>query len=455
MPYDSSSDSYFVKAVEVFSNHKAILVGILAGVVIGVIAKPLVIYVKPLGVLYSSLLVMCILPLAFTSIITGMAAVLQNANAEKKLIKLGATIIVSALLVAVFSVGMTIAFKAQLQLKTEAQSALVIAQRVEIMESYSSPSSSSLSPSSSSSSGYQGQRSPGHQYEHKQSKQPSKLGIVLQQFIPDNIFTALYGGLSVKVIILALLIGVALGKIRSEYTKHFSDVIVALNALFHKIFDWLMVITPFGLMGVFAEVTSHFSPAMLYATLNITVLIHVISALLLMIYCGILCRKFKVSLWGLLKLFKQPLIIACATRQSLAAVPSSIAALATLPIDDKLMRFIMPFGIVLNRQGHVVLFAVVAMFSLIFFNIAITPEKIVTTIVLSGLLGVCAYGNPLAYIPMFVILTKTIGVPSVMGVAIIMVSHLLVDTIETVLALFTNYAVVAIVAKKEEANTGL
>lgn len=452
------------KILQPIASPKAILVGISIGVLAGLFAKPLVPYISPFGEMYRSLLMMCILPIIFTSIILGLVRVFRVGGAEKKLGKLALVFFGGSLLVATMSMGTTFALRDVLHLSSHDQNVLAEAHKGANIEDYPAPSAVTAASASEEkiSVGNREQSQSQNQSQNQSQSQgqdentaekigDDKVSYLLKQFIPSNIFTAFNEGLSMKIVILALLMGISLGRVKNEYTGYFLDAIDVLHEVFHKIFDWVLLLAPFGLMGIFTEIVSGLDAQMFKALLSLAAIIYLLGSVLLGVHCTIICLRLKVSIFELLQRLKRPLLLGFATLDPVVALPASVDAFATFKMNKKLLELILSLGMTLNRQHNVVLFALVSMFSLMFYGIPLSFEKVFLVLLLSSILGACAYGNPAAYMPMFLVLAKIVGMPAVMGSTILLACELFGEWMEITLILFSNYTAVALVAESDVA----
>ena len=178
------------------SNPKSSIAGIIAGLIIGIYMKSWVGYLAPFGNSYVGLLALCTFPITAASIILGLASTLKNRATNKKLPYLIVAFLCGMLLT--FSVGALSGFIGSKNIISQ-QGSRNMASEIVSVETYSKANI----------------RSHTTQAKTKQTSQ-SKLAFILKEITPHNIFAALNEGMTLKVILITLLIGIALGKSKSH-----------------------------------------------------------------------------------------------------------------------------------------------------------------------------------------------------------------------------------------------
>jgi proton glutamate symport protein len=67
----------------VLQDPKTVLVGVVAGFIIGLFAKPLGAALFPIGSIYIAFLSMCLLPILITAVVTGIAGLLRDPSTQR------------------------------------------------------------------------------------------------------------------------------------------------------------------------------------------------------------------------------------------------------------------------------------------------------------------------------------------------------------------------------------
>lgn len=410
---------------------KFVFVGILLGILIGVYFKPIIPFSRPLGDAYRSLLVLCILPIVFVRIVDGLASMLQVENAGKKITKFIVIVVINALLISALTTGSILLAKNKLHVSSSQQNVLATENK-ELMKREQKTAGQPNLPDA---------------VEKKSDKEgENKFSFLVKQFVPDNIFTAFNEGVSLKAVVLALLIGVALGKVRKDKAVYFFSALKELEGLFNKIFHWVLYFSSLGMMCIFSGVVGDFDYHLFRVTLNLVVLTYVIVAVFMAPYCFVICTKLRVSLFKFIAIFKDTLLLSCATQSVSVAIPFSIDAFSLLGCNKEAAGFVLSLGSRLNRQADIIKFAIALVFSMVFYNVNLSVENILIATILSAFFG--SFVDWFALPAMLVIAAGIIGMPPTLGIALIMVIDMFLYFTGVAFTLFGNYMAVALVAKE-------
>lgn len=410
------------KIFKIVTSPKAIIVGMIVGIIVGLYVKPLLPILTPIGDGYKSLLVMAIVPIIFTSLIGSLASMLMQEGMERKVIKICIIFLVSMFATAIISMLVMLLSRNMLVIGSNAQSTL--AGNTQIAEFYP--------------------------FIKTVVVQNNKFSYFLAQFLPSNVFMALTEGLTVKVILIGVFIGIALGKTKSSYREYLLSVVNATNEVFNKIFDWILLVAPLGICAIIAENAAKFNLHILNSLVKFVSLENIVGLVLLGIYITIISVKFKCSPWAFCKVLKNPLLLGFVTMSSTVAMPSSIEALSTIHPQKKMPGLVMPLGITLNRQGEVLLFSIVTILSAFFYNVPLSFGDICLIVLISAVFGTVASGGGPIYIAVFITIAKIVGVPELLGTIILAASELFIAWIGTFVNLFSNYAAVALTIEEQK-----
>ena len=182
------------------------------------------------------------------------------------------------------------------------------------------------------------------------------------QVTPKNIIEALSQGLSLQVVVLAILIGIALGVTRTKQTKNMLSLVKAIDEIFKSIFGWLLYVLPFGLCGLFAQIGANFNFMMISTLMRFVILFYIVGIFLLLVYQIIFCVFSKTRFFHSLKVLKRTMILTFLVESSVITLPLTLSALEELKIDKKIAGLIMPLGVVINQHGKVLFFALLTIF---------------------------------------------------------------------------------------------
>ena len=228
-------------------------------------------------------------------------------------------------------------------------------------------------------------------------------------WFPSNIVKAMAEGNMIQIIVFCLFLGVALlalGEKASMVIKFIDEG----NEIMLKITEYVIAISPIGILSLMASMVSTVSGAMMKEVIVFIATIDVTIVIFALVFYPLVLKfigHLKVS-----KFFKEAsasMLVAFTTTSSAATLPVSIkVADEKLGCSEKVYGFTLPLGNTCNMDGAAIQFAVVAIFACNLFGIPLTAERIFQFIFLSLILSIGAAGVKGAGIIMSTIIIQTL-----------------------------------------------
>lgn len=228
-------------------------------------------------------------------------------------------------------------------------------------------------------------------------------------WFPSNIVKAMAEGNMIQIIVFCLFLGVALlalGEKASMVIKFIDEG----NEIMLKITEYVIAISPIGILSLMASMVSTVSGAMMKEVIVFIATIDVTIVIFALIFYPLVLKfigHLKVS-----KFFKEAsasMLVAFTTTSSAATLPVSIkVADEKLGCSEKVYGFTLPLGNTCNMDGAAIQFAVVAIFACNLFGIPLTAERIFQFVFLSLILSIGAAGVKGAGIIMSTIIIQTL-----------------------------------------------
>ncbi len=272
----------------------------------------------------------------------------------------------------------------------------------------------------------------------------------LVDMVPDNIFFAMSNnGLMLQVIFFSILFGICMLLIDPEKAKPLSKLIDALNEVVLKMVDLIMLMAPFAVFALLAQIivssdnVEILQKLLFYGLTVITGLAIMIGFYLIVIY---LFTK-KTPKWFFRGIAPAQLL-AFSTSSSAATLPVTMERVTEhLGVDNEVSSFVLPVGATVNMDGTSLYQAVAAVFiaQALHFPLEFTDQL---TIVLTALLAsIGSAAVPGAGMVMLVIVLESIGFPAdklAIGLALIFAIDRPLDMLRTVVNV-TGDAMVSVV----------
>jgi len=127
---------------------------------------------------------------------------------------------------------------------------------------------------------------------------------------------------------------------------------------------------------------------------------------------------------------KDPLVLAYTVDSSIVAIKPCLDGLEeTLGVDRKIASLIVPFGMIANRQGKILLFAFTSVFMAQLYGAELNYSGYAAVIIGSALAGMAAPGGGVLLVPMMTVVLDAINVPSALVFVIFTINTPIVDRI--------------------------
>lgn len=391
----------------------AIFLGIIVGILIGLTSVRLPPHLAALGRIYLSLLQMCILPIIVTAVTSSVGHLLHFKSAKGYLKKLVVIFAAGMLLAACIALIIGVLVKPGSHLSAE--------DKIALGQSVSELQKSAMVP--------------------KQAEISSTRFLdFVSDLIPTNIFLAIAQGKSLPVLFFFLLLGGALGLLRSSRSRMALAFIDTLYTAFFKIVIWVMYGLPLGLCFLFAGYIGQIQLPVLL--ILIKWLVTIIGTLLLMIamYTVILWRHYGSHWTSAIQAFKYPWIVAFGTSSSLATLPAMLRALQSgLKLNPYISELVVPLGVHVNLQGSVVAFVMMGLFMGQFYGEPMTLHQLIVTGFTAIFAAIAVPAVPTILSVGFVALVlQPLGLPVLIGMIVFFTAVPIIDPFITLTNVYGN-----------------
>ena len=349
-----------------------ILIGFIAGILMGIIAPEAGKQVKFLGTILTNLLNMVVVPLVMSLLITAAADVGDMKKLGKRA---GRTFLIFMVTTAVaILIGLVVA------------NVLAVGKGVTI-------STEGLTADASK----------------KMNILDTLLGI-----IPTNIFSSMSSANLLQCIFFALLFGFALTLIpedkgRGTVQKFFAGVAEVMK----KITNIVLWFSPIGVFGLMAWVVGTYGLAILgpYAKAIAAVYIGCILHTLITqagVMIGGICHR---NPFRFVKEYLQTILFAVATCSSVATIPLNLKTAKRMGAADDVADFVIPFGAVINMDGTAIYEAVAAIFAAQVFGIDLSISQQIMIMLSAVLASIGTAGVPGSGLIMLTVVLNAAGLP--------------------------------------------
>ena len=405
----------------------AIVVSIILAIYVGTAHKELAILLAPVGDFYLGLLKMCVLPILLAAITTSIGRLMRSSNAVQYIKR----ILVVFPLGLIASSGLTVVIAAiagpgrNLSTKTlESLGVLVNDSSVDLEMALTGPI----------------------------LEEPSRgMGAFLISLVPDNIFSALSQGETLKVLIFSIIVGISLGLIRDRVTEPCFDILEAIYRTFNQLINWLTMVLPIGLFSLLAYQLSQQGLDVMLSMINFVVAALVIFLVVYVLSTLVVWQQSKTSLISVLAALREPTILALATSSSLACLPSSIAQLSeALKFNRQTVNLVTPLSITICRFGSVIYFALGSLFVMQLYDKPLSLGSVIIVIAGSIFAGMATAGvTGILTLTMLGIVLEPLQLPLEAVLVLFVAIDPIMDPFRTLSIVHTGIAATAVIADVE------
>ena len=239
-------------------------------------------------------------------------------------------------------------------------------------------------------------------------------------FIPDNALKALSDGVIVQIIVFAVLFGVSVNILKSEFQEvdRIYGLVLGLRKIVMKIVTIIMYYAPIGISAMLANITGTSGMEALKSLGQVLLIVSILDIIFYLLYTFYLSIRYQLSPIKIVKNSSSVLLMALTTTSSAVSLP---VALEDVPkkmgVNAKISNFVLPLGSALNTNGAPITNITCAVACASVFGIELNMNNL---IMLGVYAVVASFGNPGVPgggIVSMAIVFQMIGIP-IEGVAI-------------------------------------
>ena len=346
-------------------------------------------WIQPLGTIFVNLLKLIAIPLILASLIKGVSDLkdiskFRNIGVRTMLTYIGTTV-----------VAITIG--------------LVLVNILKPGEGISEETVAQLEQTYSKAEGVQSK------LEEANKQQDSGPLQFLVDMVPSNAFKAFSdNGNMLQVIVFTILFAISMLLIGEEKAKPLKDFFDSLNEVVLKMVDLIMLIAPYAVFALLANVVvSSSDPDLLYALLKYSGVVVLGLAIMIVFYITLVGVVVKKNPFWFLKQMSPAQLLAFSTSSSAATLPVTMERVEEhIGVDKEVSSFVLPVGATINMDGTSLYQGVAA----VFIMQVLWPEGLAfsnqLSIILTALLAsIGSAAVPGAGMVMLIIVLEAIGFP--------------------------------------------
>ncbi|PNH23576.1 glutamate:protein symporter [Staphylococcus haemolyticus] len=266
--------------------------------------------------------------------------------------------------------------------------------------------------------------------------------------VPTNIFEALTKGELLPIIFFAVFFGLGLAAIgeKADPVKDFLNG--TLEAVFWMI-NKILKLAPIGVFAFICTTVMTFGASALIPLLKLVLVVVFAMVFFIIVVLGIVARICGISIFSIIKILKDELLLAFSTSSSEAVLPVMMNKMEKFGAPRDVTSFVIPIGYSFNLDGSALYQSIAALFVAQMYGIHLSiSEQIILMVTLmvasKGMAGV-----PGVSIVVLLTTLGAMGLPA-QGLALIIGVDRLLDMVRTCVNVIGNALSAVVISKWEK-----
>ena len=266
--------------------------------------------------------------------------------------------------------------------------------------------------------------------------------------VPTNIFEALTKGELLPIIFFAVFFGLGLAAIgeKADPVKGFLNG--TLEAVFWMI-NKILKLAPIGVFAFICTTVMTFGASALIPLLKLVLVVVFAMVFFIIVVLGIVARICGISIFSIIKILKDELLLAFSTSSSEAVLPVMMKKMEKFGAPRDVTSFVIPIGYSFNLDGSALYQSIAALFVAQMYGIHLSiSEQIILMVTLmvasKGMAGV-----PGVSIVVLLTTLGAMGLPA-QGLALIIGVDRLLDMVRTCVNVIGNALSAVVISKWEK-----
>lgn len=273
---------------------------------------------------------------------------------------------------------------------------------------------------------------------------------VLLSLVPANIFSALAGGETLKILVFALLFGLAVGQIPTRVSDGLTQALETIYHACQKLMHWLSFPLPIVLFCMSAAQLGKTGIEPLQSMSMFVLAFFVACVFLLAVAVAIIWKRGNAPLSQTLHALREPFALALATRSSAVCMPSMIESLVErLGFARARVELLVPLTVSLLRIGPVVYYVCATLFIAQLYGRSLSLVEVGIVLLASVLAGFASAGmTGLVTVSLIGMTCSYLGLPFEAAFVLFLAVDPICDMLRTLVLVIGNTAAVSVVCPR-------
>lgn len=267
--------------------------------------------------------------------------------------------------------------------------------------------------------------------------------------VPTNIFEALTSGELLPIIFFAVFFGIALSTIGQKAKPVKLFLSGTLEAVFWMI-NKILKLAPIGVFAFICTTIMTFGASALIPLLKLLLVVIGAMIFFVVVILGIVAKICGVSIFALMKILKNELILAFSTSSSESVLPIIMQKMERFGSPKDITSFVVPIGYTFNLDGSALYQSIAALFVSQMYGIDMSIGQQIMLMVTLMVASKGMAGVPGVSIVVLITTLTSMGLPAE-GLALIIGVDRILDMVRTCVNVMGNALSTIVIAKWENA----
>lgn len=263
---------------------------------------------------------------------------------------------------------------------------------------------------------------------------------------PTSVVSAMASNEVLQILVFAVFFGFAVAALPAQTAKPIVDLTDAVASAMFRVTDNVMKVAPFAVFAAMAAVVTIQGPSVLVTYGKFIGSFYVGLAVLWIVLLAAGRLVLGPSVWRLVGLLKEPMLLAFSTASSEAAFPKTIESLDEFGVHERVTGFVLPLGYSFNLDGSMMYQAFAALFIAQAFGVHMGFAEQVSMLLVMMIASKGIAGVPRASLVVVAAVAPMFNLPAA-GILLIMGIDQILDMGRTVTNVLGNGLATAAVAK--------
>ena len=270
---------------------------------------------------------------------------------------------------------------------------------------------------------------------------------VIVNIVPTNVIQAMAEGDMLAVIFFSVLFGLGVAAVGERGKPVLAFFQGTADAMFW-VTNLVMKFAPFGVFALIGVTVSKYGFASLIPLGKLAILVYATMIFFVFVILGGVAKFFKISIFTLIKVLKDELILAFSTASSEAVLPRIMGKMEKFGAPKDIVSLVIPTGYSFNLDGSTLYQAIAALFIAQMYGIDLSIYEQITLMLVLMITSKGIAGVPGVSFVVLLATLGTVGIP-LEGLAFIAGIDRILDMGRTVVNVIGNSLAALVMAKWE------